>query len=334
MARQIIPVDREAAMTFSALTKDCARYLLMRGYSPETVSTYETRWGQFRAFMKMRTLDDDVRSFTGPVAFGYCGYLGERHASPNTILGQLAALSTLARYAMKAPSTKGSPILGADPTKTFDWPVPTRPETKYLLPGELRAFLALEVAPYMALARDLALETGLRASELCRASVGDLRAVGGRYCLAVTVKGRGSRERTVEVPLSAAMAEVLSQRFIASSPDDPILTDHTGRRLKRTGLSSLLDRLGQRAGITRFRVSAHKLRHTANVLAKVAGIDPMVRSKLLNHTDPRSLERYEHLVPGELHDARERQQDALQSYIRHTTDSEAPVQKYGSWEDG
>lgn len=70
-----------------------------------------------------------------------------------------------------------------------------------------------------------------------------------------------------------------------------------------------------RESITRFRVSPHKLRHTANVVARLAGIEPHTRSRLLNHNSPQSLQRYEHLLPDELHEARAVQQSALGRYL-------------------
>lgn len=74
-------------------------------------------------------------------------------------------------------------------------------------------------------------------------------------------------------------------------------------------------RVGRAAGIKRLSVSAHKLRHTANVLTGVAVIDPLTRSRMLTHSDPRAQARYDHLFPGETYQARLRQQEARQRYI-------------------
>lgn len=327
-------------MTFSTLARECLGYLTMRGYSPRTLDSYETRWMQFRAFLKVRRgEDDDIRSFTGPMVFAYCTYLGERGASPNTILGHLSALSSLARFAMKAPSKKGSPLLTSDPTKTFDWPTPITPETQYLLPAELKAFLEVAIPPYMALARDLLVETGLRASEAVRANVGDLREVDGRHFLSVTVKGRGARERRLEMPLSAGLAAHIQDRLLREArldPMAPLIVGEAGQRLTRTGLTNLVYRIAEQAGITRMRVGAHKLRHTANVVARFAGVDALVRSKLLGHSSTKSLERYDHLIPGELQEARDQVSDAMRRYlgIGHATESGDVVPKVARPEEG
>lgn len=94
-----------------------------------------------------------------------------------------------------------------------------------------------------------------------------------------------------------------------------LLVKGLGRRWTRTHLIETMTRVGKAAGIKRLSVSAHKLRHTANVLARVAGIDPLTRSRMLTPSDPRAQARYDHLLPRETYQARLRQQEALQRYI-------------------
>jgi hypothetical protein len=60
-------------------------------------------------------------------------------------------------------------------------------------------------------------------------------------------------------------------------------------------------------------VRAHTLRHTYNVVARSeAGLDEVQRAGLLNQTDTASVRRYDHLLPDETHDARERVRAGLQ----------------------
>jgi integrase len=146
----------------------------------------------------------------------------------------------------------------------------------------------------------------------------------------VTVKGRGRRFRKRHVPLSAPVAagvyDYLMSRGIkspqdAQHADEPLVMARDGRAWKRTGLSGLMARIGQEAGITRFRVSAHKLRHTASVVTRLARLpdgsklDPWTRSQLLSHVNPTSLNRYEHLLPDELFEAREAHRAGLARYL-------------------
>jgi integrase len=199
-------------------------------------------------------------------------------------------------------------------------------ETKYLHPSELAAFLDVPLPPEQALARDLLVETGVRVSEACGASVGDLHDVGGAYVLRLPVKGRG--RRVVDFPISAVLAQAINERLTDAGrmePGDPILVNRSGERWNRSALSELMMRIGKAAGIDRLRVSAHKLRHTANVVARVSGIDAYTRSRLLGHSNPASLARYDHLVPGELHQARDQQLAALTRYVQAFRQSDESV---------
>jgi hypothetical protein len=83
----------------------------------------------------------------------------------------------------------------------------------------------------------------------------------------------------------------------AIDPSAPLLVNGSGRRWSRTWLSDTIARIAELAELRRLRPSAHKLRHTSNVISRVAGIDPLTRSKMLTHSDPRAQARYDHLPP-------------------------------------
>ena len=106
--------------------------------------------------------------------------------------------------------------------------------------------------------------------------------------------------------------------------DEPLVLSTDGHRWRRTGLSGLMARIGLEAGIVRFRVSAHKLRHTANVVSRFARykdgtpLDRWTRSQLLTHESARAIDRYEHLLPDELFEAREAQRQALSRYLSNS----------------
>jgi integrase/recombinase XerD len=91
----------------------------------------------------------------------------------------------------------------------------------------------------------------------------------------------------------------------------PLLVNSRGQRWTRTGLSQRVAQLAQQAVITRIRVSAHKLRHTAASLALASGVNPLAVSKLLNHSNLKTTEQYLHLLPNALVDARAQQRAGL-----------------------
>lgn len=307
-------------MQFSKVYADCLKYLGAHlDYSGNTIDQYDTTYRQFQHYLMTRDLNDDLRHFTTETIEGFVGWLIDQKVSTNTVRHRLTALSTLARFARKRRDAKGRALLPENPTEGVEWPTYRRPATRFLHRSELFAFLALSVPMHEAIARALFVETGLRVSELVRANVGDLlEGPGGAVSLAVTVKGKGRRSEVVHTPISTGLVALLHEgHMLRTMPDpgEPLLVNSLGGRWTRAGLTEMIRRLGEKAGITRLPVRPHVLRHTANVIARAAGLDPFVRSKLLHHRHPQSLERYEHLLSDELHQARARTVEGLDRYL-------------------
>lgn len=320
-ARGGVPIlRREDGMQFSRLADDYLKHLAaFKGYSPHTVTSYDAAYRQFGAYLVNAGLTDDLKHFTDAHVMAFAEALVTAHGKgTNTVRHRLGALSSLARYGMKVRDRHERPRLDHDPTRTFDWPTFQRPTTRFLYRDELRAFLEQPAPLYQAIARACFVETGLRLSELIRANVEDLVEGPRGATLSVTVKGRGRREERVHTPLSPELVGLLKDWLLHRTMPDgrsPLLTGPTGARWTRSGLGSMIWRLARAAGITRIQVRPHVLRHTANVIARSAGLDPYVRAKLLHHESPRSLERYEHLMADELHQARERTAEGLARYL-------------------
>ena len=318
----LIAVERQDKGADMKLSELAGKFeLWMRrggGYSPNTIDSYRFTYRQFGAYLTtIARVDDDLRNFTPEHVQGYADELLARGAKESTVTRRLSALSSLAEFGRKQPRGRGY-LLNDDPTRRFDWPQAQDPETDYLHGDELRAIMDLPLEPYMAIARALLIETGLRATELCTAKIGDLQELGGERILRVIVKGRRSRLRKKSVPISDEVWAFLHAMIPAArrvDPEAPILVGAHGQAIDRTALKAMVYRMGREAGITRLRVHPHLFRHTANVLAMLANIDPEIRSSLLNHTDKRSLRRYEHIVPGMLHAARKAVNEARDRYV-------------------
>jgi len=327
----IVVKGRSGSSKLSRLTTEALQHLAaVRNYSSVTCENYQIACDQFHDFLRAKGLPDDIRQFTVANVQGFAEALAAKQHKPSTIVVRLHGLSSIANTLMQLKDARGRPYLTENPTRTFEWPTVDTPETKFLLPDELSAFLAVARPLRESIPRDLLVDTGLRVSELYRANVGDVISVAGHTSLALTVKGRGRRIRKRHVPVSTeivvALFEYLTERGIANPQDaehreKPLVLTSEGHRWKRTGLSALMFRIGRDAGIDRFRVSSHKLRHTANVVARLArhedgtALDRWTRSRLLTHDNPQSLDRYEHLLPEELSEAREAQRRALSRYL-------------------
>lgn len=300
-----------------------------RQFARRTLDNIELAHSQFQYWLQAHDHPDTLDAFDGDNVREWAQDLIERGVAKSTICHRLSCLSSIARTLMKMKDSRGRFYAVADPTKTFDWPLVETPETQFLYPDELAKFLAVPRDRREAVARDLFIDTGLRVSALANACVGDVLLVGGKMVLTVIMKGRGRRLSKLSVPVSQKVAngliQYLMERGIANPQDaayaaEPLLLNTRGGRYTRVALSQLMTRIGREAGISRFRVSAHKLRHTANVVARVAGLQPLVRSNLLGHRSPRSLDRYDHVVPGELAQAREIHAAALHAYIQPATE--------------
>jgi len=322
-ARIVIPVTRQDAMKFSEAASACLLFLAspLRGYSQRTIDNYGTTCEQFMSYLIHVGALNDVASFTVDNVKGFAEWLGQHGASSNTIINKLCGLQAVARWLMTQTDKRGRPRLTMDPTKGFEPPRRVKPKTEYLRPAHL-------VAVYQMLAKlerhhqvlwEVLLDTGIRASEAIDANVGDVQEVDGGVAILVPVKGRKQEGAEPGVyPLSAPVADALRaslrERDVEDEPNAPLLVNHEGERWKRTAMGECIAWIGRKAGITGFRLSPHKLRHTANVIA-TAGIDTPTRAALLDHRNQQTVQRYDHIVAGALHEARAKQRAALDAYV-------------------
>jgi len=308
-------------MMLSKLATDALKYLAALHKSPHTLSAYSITFRQFEAHLTgTKGLADDCRHFSEETVMSFMVALHEDGANPNTIRARLSSLAFLAKYGARIRDGRGRAVVSGNPLAGVDRPKRKRPMEKWLAPEELAAFLSVPVPPYISIARDLLVDLALRVSELCALSWGEVIGIKGTYYVSVIAKG-GNPAR---VPLSPQVAEKLHAWFVSRNmpePVEPVLTDGHGRRLGRGRLSYMMVSIGRKAGIRRFPVTAHVLRHTMNVIRRQGGIDSMTRSALLTHTNPSSIIAYEHVDPSELVAARAQQQRALAAYLKNVNPS-------------
>jgi len=310
-------------MSTASLSKactDCSAYLRgVRGYSVDTLGNYERTWHQFMHYLHGQGCSDEVRHFTVERVMDWCADLGTRGIHPNTIRNKIAGLSTLARFLMKRRDGRGRPLLTENPCHGFEKPRAVQQETKFMHPEELAKVMTLPCAEGLHLARILFMDTGIRCWELTSAKAGDLRQVGDQWILSVYVKGRRQEGAApAQIPVSPDVAEqlVAALNRREASPTDPLIVTTRGTPFTRSQMSQAMIRLGRRAGITRLNTSPHKFRHTANVIARMSGLDPVLRAQMLNHSSTRTLARYDHLMPGEVSKGREIARAGFDSYLR------------------
>jgi site-specific recombinase XerD len=191
----------------------------------------------------------------------------------------------------------------------------------YLTAEELQAILASpdRSTPkgrrdYLVLA--LLYDTGARVQELLDLRPADFRL--DRPPL-VRITGKGRKQRIV--PLLPATAKLVHCHLveIGSTPTSlsPILLNHRGQKLTRSGVNFLLDHHRRRAAkemptLGRRGISAHTFRHTKAMHMLEAGVSPVTIKDFLGHAHLKTLEVY---VEADL-EMKRRALESAPSYVK------------------
>jgi len=141
------------------------------------------------------------------------------------------------------------------------------------------------------------LDCGVRASELCALNVGDVDLVTGEVRVR---RGKGSKDRVTFVGARTRKALL---RYLATRPGTQptaplFVTLTTGTRLTYWGLRSLLERIGDRAGVD--DCDAHRFRRTFAVESLRAGMPVMQLAAMMGHGSLPVLQRYLRMLTADL----------------------------------
>jgi integrase/recombinase XerD len=142
----------------------------------------------------------------------------------------------------------------------------------------------------------LACQTGLRATELTRLTVGDVHLGTGRH---VSCLGKGRKRRIT--PLTAATATVLHAWLAERGglPNDPLFVTRRGTPLSRDALQRRVARYAAIAApscptLREKKISPHVLRHSAAMRLLSAGIDVSVIALWMGHENIATCQLYIH----------------------------------------
>jgi len=137
------------------------------------------------------------------------------------------------------------------------------------------------------------LDTGLRASELCSLSIGDLDQKTGRVQVKHGTAGgaKGGKGRFVYLGKSGrnVLWRYLADRAEGEDPKAPLFCDKLERPVNKTRLRQLLHYIGKKAGVQ--KTYPHKFRHTFAITYLRNGGDLFTLQSLLGHS---SLEMVQH----------------------------------------
>ena len=173
---------------------------------------------------------------------------------------------------------------------------------KYTKPWENRPGTRTRRATYI---RDRAivlflLDTGVRAQEFCEVTIGEANLKTGKVKVAGKALGRGSKERIVYLGKSARRA---TWRYLQTRewrrPDDPLFaTGSDERQFERNVLRRLLNRMGERAGLSK-SVYPHRFRHTFAINFLRNGGNLFELQRLLGHTSLKMVMRYARIAESD-----------------------------------
>lgn len=140
--------------------------------------------------------------------------------------------------------------------------------------------------------------TGLRLSELTSLNLRDIDFITG----SVRVMGKGSKERIV--PLNIIVINALQNWVDVRSPrdfeDEAVFLNRFGRRISGRGIENLVAKHVKAAGISKDKISPHKLRHTFATLLHFKGVDIVEIQALLGHSSITSTQIYTHASSARL----------------------------------
>jgi integrase/recombinase XerD len=284
--------------------EDHFEWMLVTGYSPDTVRARRVSIRKFIGWCDERGLDDP-REVTRPMLERYQRYLfyyrkpeGRDCGAPLTISMQyqyLAPLKTWFKWLSRQHHILANPAADLDLPK-----LPKRLPRSVPTVQEVEAILS-EAEPDSAKGlRDRALlevlyATGLRRMELPGVSIYDIDLNRGVLCVR---QGKGNRERMV--PLGDRAIAWLDKYLIESRPqllsDDTIalfLTDY-GEPVQPHYVADKVKRYMQFAGVNK-PGSTHLLRHACATHMLEGGADIRFIQEMLGHANLQTTEIYTHV---------------------------------------
>jgi site-specific recombinase XerD len=279
------------------------RLISQRQASAHTIASYRDTLRLFVQFMHRRTGKAPSRldwaDLDADAVSAFLDHLEiERHNGPRTRNARLTAIRSLFIYAsLRHPEHAGSigQVL-AIPPKRFDKAI-----VAYLDHDEATALLTAPDRSSWVGRRDytlisLAMQTGLRISELLGLNCGDIVLGTGAH---VRCDGKGRKQRSV--PLTEALRSIVAAWLDErrGQPAEPVFITHTGRRLSADAVQRRITLHAENAAaqcpsIQGKHLSPHVLRHTSAMSLLHAGVDTTVIALWLGHADVRSTNSYLH----------------------------------------
>lgn len=281
---------------FSKFLKHCER----QGLSRHTCRAYSTDLKNFQKWL----VSADVATMDKTAVALWISHMRERGLGPATIRRRLACLKVACRW------LEEEELLPDNPFHRFRTRI-RLPRTlpKALNRSELEAIFrqaAKEankseglVQLTIWLAVEMLFATGIRVSELCGITLGDLDLKGG----VIRIHGKGNRERMVylvDPGVRRLLKRYLRGRNGSPKGGDSLLLTSRGTPATPDFIRRALHNLVGKTRIGK-RVTPHMLRHSAATQLLEAGVDIRFVQRLLGHSSISTTEIYTHVSDVSLH---------------------------------
>ena len=287
------------------------------GLRPRTLELYRHHLDQFATWAGDRPLTDigaaDIAAFLAYLRTDYRPTrLSGREGplSSQSVYNSWTALKSFTRWtheALAVPDVMSGYVPRPKVRNEEQQPF-TEEEVKRLLSAvkPVRSSRATSGLYYLTDLRDKALiltllDTGMRAGELCRLTVGDLHLQSGRL---VIVDGKGGKKRHVWLGAHSRPAawRYLQERPIA--PDAPLFASATERPLTPSALRKRLIKIGERVDVP--DANPHRFRYTFAIQYLRNGGDVFTLQALLGHATMTMVQRYLRLAQADVENAHRR----------------------------
>jgi integrase/recombinase XerD len=279
------------------------RLVSQRRASPHTIAAYRDAFRLLLRFVQDTTGTQPAKlqleSLDAPLIGAFLDHLeAERGVAVSTRNARLAAVRSPFRFAALRHPEHAALIqrVLAIPAKRTD-----RGVVCYLTRSEIDALLAAPDLSKRIGRRDramllVAIQTGLRVSELTALRCGDITLGTGAYVRCV---GKGRKQRCT--PLTAQTVAVLKAWLAerGGQAGDPLFPGPRGAPLGRDAIRRLVQRhtataAGTGPSIAGKAVSPHTLRHSAAMQLLQSGVDCSIIALWLGHESIRTTDIYQH----------------------------------------
>lgn len=293
------------SLLFSQKMLEFDRYLeVERNLSPATRQAYQFDLQKFKEYLIRTTgVEPFVNKVTTVQIKDYLGYLqSARNYKSSTLSRTIASIRVFFEYQVQQKHIDSSPATYIhNPKMPKKLPI-------YLIESELKNLLAAPEPDDLVGIRDYAILvtlgfTGMRRQELVGLSLESIDLERRN----VRVFGKGSKERLI--PLNPFVMNAINAYLdvrIATGDPQAVFLNKRGQRLTGRSILNIVKKYVQKAGITKAKISPHKLRHTFATLLHLNEVDILEIKSLLGHASITSTQIYTHTNTTKLRSAVDR----------------------------